>query len=178
MAVWKPFCVMLVWGSPQCRGERGTQTQARDHSWAFGAHWGWIYLIFVYSFESPLDCKEIKTVNPKGNQPWIFTVRAGAEAKALILWPPDAKSQLIRKDPDSGKDQRQERRTEDEMVGWHHQLNGHEFEHDLGDGEGQGSLVCCSPWGHKELDTTEWLNNNMYNNNNREGKETSIDHST
>ena len=77
------------------------------------------------------------------------------------LWPPDAKSQLIRKDPDAGKDWRQEEKgtTEDEMVGWHHWLNGHEFEQALGDGEGQGSLVCCSPWCHKELDTTGWLNN-------------------
>ena len=106
---------------------------------------------------SPLECKEIKPVNSKGNQPWIFIGRTGAEAP--ILWPPDMKSRLIRKAPNAGKDWRQENRaTEDEMVEWHHWLNGHKFEQALGDGEGQGSLTCCSPWGRKELDTTEWLN--------------------
>ena len=109
--------------------------------------------------ESPLDCKEIKPVNSKGNQPWIFIGRTNAKAEAPILWPPAAKSQLIGKDPDAGKDWRQEKgMTEDEMVGWHHWLNGDEWA--LGDGEGQGSLACCSPWSHKVLDTTEWLNNN------------------
>ena len=96
---------------------------------------------------------------PKGNRSWIFIGRTGVEAEAPILWPPDAKSPLIGKYPGSGKDWRQkEKRAENEMVEWHHQLNGHEFEQALGEGEGQGSLVCCSPWGHKELDTTEWLN--------------------
>ena len=95
--------------------------------------------------ESPLDCKEIKPVNPKGNQPWIFIGRTNTEA--LILWPSDAKSRLVGKDPDAGKDRRQEDKgtTEDEMVGWHHRLNAHEFEQVPGDGEGQGSLACCSP---------------------------------
>ena len=101
-------------------------------------------------------------VNPRGNQPWIFIVRTDAEAEASILWPPDAKSQLTGKD--AGKDRRQEEKgtTEDKMVGWHHQLNGHEFEQAPGDGEGQGSLACCSPWGRKELDTTEWLTTILY----------------
>ena len=105
-----------------------------------------------------LDCKEIKPVNPKGNQSWIFIGRTDAETP--ILWPPDAKSWLIWKDPDAGKDWRQEEKgmTEDEMVGWRHQLNGCEFEQAPGVGDGQGGLVCCSPWGHKELDTTERLN--------------------
>ena len=109
---------------------------------------------------SPLDCKEIKPVNPKGNKPWIFIRKTDTEAEAPMLCSPDAKSQLIRKDPDVGKDWRQERKgtTEEEMVGWHHWLNGHEFEQALGDGEGQGSLVCYSPWGCKESDTTEQLN--------------------
>ena len=90
--------------------------------------------------------QEIKPVNPKGNQPWIFVGRTDAEAEAPVLWPPDAKSWLIGKDPDAGKDWRQkEKAAEDEMVGWHHRLSGHEFE-TLGDSEGQGSLVCCSPW--------------------------------
>ena len=107
-----------------------------------------------------LICKEIKPVNPKGNQSSIFIGRTDAEAEAPILWPPDEKSQLIRKDSDSGKNWRQEEKgtTEDEMVGWHRQLNRHEFEQALGDDEGQESLACCSPWGHKELDTTELLN--------------------
>ena len=111
------------------------------------------------TLESPLDCKEIKPVSPKGNQSWIFIERTDAEAEAL-LWPPDAKNWLIRKDPDAEKEWRQEENgmTEDEMVGWHHQLNGHEFEQAPGDGEWQGSLECYSPWCGKELDTTEQLN--------------------
>ena len=113
------------------------------------------------TLESPLDCKEIKQVNPKGNQPWIVIGRTEAEAEASIFWPPDAKSQLIRKDPDVGKDWRQEEKgmTKDETVGLHYQLNGHEFEQALGDGEGQGSLAHCSPRGHKASDTTEQPNN-------------------
>ena len=111
--------------------------------------------------ESLLDCKEIKPVNPKGNQPWILIGRTAAEVEAPILWPRDAKSQLFGKDPDAGKDWRQEKEmTENETVGWHQQLNGHEFEQALGDDEGQGSLACCSPWGHKVYETTEWLNHN------------------
>ena len=111
------------------------------------------------TLEGPLDCKEIKPAIPKGNQPWIFTGRTDAEAEALILWPPDAKSQLIGKDPDAGKNWRQEKWiTEDKMVGWHHQFNGDEFEKAPGDGEGQGSLACCSMWSHKEWDMTEQLN--------------------
>ena len=112
------------------------------------------------TFESPLDCKEIKQVNHKGDQSWIFIGRTDAEAEALILWPSDGKNWLIGKDPDAGKDWRQEEKgtTEDEMVGWHHWLNGHEFEQALGVSDGQGSLPCCSPWDCKESDTTEWLN--------------------
>ena len=108
---------------------------------------------------SPLDSKEIKPVNPKGNQPWTFTGRTDAEAEAPILWPPDANSQLTGQDPDPGKDWEQEEKgvTEDEMVGWHHWLNGREFEQTPRDSEGQESLEDYSPWGHKKLDTTEWL---------------------
>ena len=95
---------------------------------------------------SSLDSKEIKSVNCKGNQPWKSTGRTEAEAEAKIVWPPDVKSQLARKDPDAGKNRKREKRvTEDEMVGWHHQLNGHESEQTMGDGKGQGSLVCFSP---------------------------------
>ena len=113
------------------------------------------------TLESLLDGKELKPVNLKGSEPWIFTRRTDAEAEAPILWPPDAKSWLIRKDTDAGKDWRQEEKgmTEDEIVGWYYQLNGHEFEQAPGDSEGPGSLVYCSLWGHKELDMTEPLNN-------------------
>ena len=110
----------------------------------------------------PLDSKEIKPVNPKRTQPWIFIGRTDAEVEAPIFWPPDVKSWLIGKDPDPGKDWRQEEKgsTEDKMVRWHHWLSGHEFEQVLGDGEGQGSLPCCSSWGCKDSDTIEQLNNN------------------
>ena len=109
--------------------------------------------------ESPLDCKEIKPVNPIGNQPWIFIGRTDARAEAPIPWSPNVKIWLIGKDPDAGEDWRQEEKgmTEDEMVWWHHQLGGHEFEQASGVGDGQGSLACCSPWDHKELYTTEKL---------------------
>ena len=106
-------------------------------------------------FESLLDYK-IKPVHPKGNQSWIFIGRTDTEAETPIIWPPDVKNWLIGKDPDSGKGWRQEKRAaEDEMVGWHHWLNGHEFEQALRVGEGQGSLVCCRLWDCKELDATE-----------------------
>ena len=110
------------------------------------------------SLENPLDGQDIKPVNPEGNQSWIFIGRTDTEAEASILLPPDAKSWGIGKDPDAGKDWRQEKKgmTEGEMVGWHHWLDGHEFEQALGVGDGQGSLACCNPC--KELDMTEWLN--------------------
>ena len=112
------------------------------------------------TLESPLDCKEIQPVHPKGNQSWVFLGRTDVEAETPILWPPNEKSWLIWKYLDAGKDWGQEVKgtTEDEMVGWHHQLNGHGFGWTLGVGDGQGILACCSPWGRKELDTIEWLN--------------------
>ena len=112
------------------------------------------------TLESPLACKEIKPVNPKGNHSWLFIGRTDAEAEVPILWPPDVKNWLIGDDPDAGQDWRLEEKetTEDEIVGWHHWLDGHEFEQAPGVGDGQGSLACCSPWGHKELDTNERLN--------------------
>ena len=112
------------------------------------------------TLESPLDCKDIQPDHPKGNQSWIFIGRIDAEAEISIFWPPDAKTCLIGKDPDAGKDWRQEKKgtTEDELVGWHHQLDGNEFEQVLGVGDGQGSLACGSPWGCKESDMTEQLN--------------------
>ena len=126
-------------------------------SWA-PKNWCFLTVVLDKTLESPLDFKEIQPINPKGNQSWTFVGRTNAEAP--ILWPPDAKNWLIWKDPDAGTDWRQEEKgtTEDEMVGWHHRLNGHKFKQALGVGDGQGSLACCSPWGHKESDTTEWLN--------------------
>ena len=106
------------------------------------------------TLESPFDCKEIKPVNSKGNQSWIFIGRANAEAESLILWPPDTKNWHIRKD----WRQEEKRMTEDEMIGWRHRLNGNEFEQAPGDGEGKGTLACCSSWGRKEWDMTERLN--------------------
>ena len=128
--------------------------------------WCFWMVVLKKTLESPLDCKEIKPVHPKGNQPWIFIGRSDVEAEAPILWPPDVKSQLTGKDPSAGKDWRQEEKgmTEDEIVEWHHRVNGHEFEQAPGDGKGQGSLVCCSPWGHKELTSqSNWTTQGMYN---------------
>ena len=130
-----------------------------DHkeSWA-PENWCFWTVVLEKTLESLLDCKEIKPVHPKGNQSWIFIGRTDAEAP--ILWPPDVKNWLLGKDPDAGQDWRWEEKgtTEDEMVGWHHLFTGHESEQTLGIGDGQVSLACCSPWGHKELDTTERLN--------------------
>ena len=109
-------------------------------------------MVLEKTLQSPLGCKEIKLVNPKGNQPWILIGRTDAETEAPILSPPKEKSQLTGKDPDVGKDWGQEEKgaAEDEMVGWHHRLNGHESEQTPGDSEGQESLACCSTWGRKE----------------------------
>ena len=117
-----------------------------EESWAL-KNWCFGIVVLEKTLESPLDCKAIKPINPKGNQSWIFIGRTDAEAEAPTLWQHDMKNWLIGKDPDAGKDWRQEKgMTEDEIVGWHHSLNGHEFEQALGVGGGQGSLVCCSPW--------------------------------
>ena len=119
----------------------------------------WI-VVLEKTLESPLDCKEIQPVHPKGNQAWIFIGRTDAETETPIFWLPDVKNWLIGKDPDAGKDWRLEEKgtTENEMVEWHHQLNGHEFESTPGVSDAQGGLACCSPWGHKESDMTERLN--------------------
>ena len=123
-------------------------------------NWCFWTVVLEKTLESPLDWEVIKSVNPKGNQFWTFIGRTDVEAETPILWPPDAKNWLIGKDPDAGKDWRQEEKgmTEDEMVEWHHQLDGYEFEQAPGAGNGLGSLACCSPWGHKELDMTKRLN--------------------
>ena len=125
------------------RGESWTLDKAECWRIDTLESWCWRKLL------SPLDSKETKPVNPKGNQPWVVTRRTGGEAEAPILWPPAVKSQISGKDPDAGKDWGQEEKgaTEDEMVGLHHRLNGRKFEQTLGDSEGQGSLMCCSQWG-------------------------------
>ena len=123
-------------------------------------NWCFRTVVSEKTLESPLDCKEIQPVHPKGDQSWVFIGRTDVEAETPILWPLDTKSWLIWKDPDAGKDWRREEKgtREDEMVGWHHQLDGHDFEQAPGVGDGQGSLECCSPCGREELDTTTWLN--------------------
>ena len=130
-----------------------------EESWV-PKNWYFWTVLLGKTLESPLDCEEIQPVNPKGNQPWIFIGRTDVEAEAPILWPPDVKNWLLGNGPDAGEDWRQEKKvmTEDEMVGYHHWLYGHKFEQAPGVGDGQGGLVCCSSWGHKELDTTERLN--------------------
>ena len=127
-------------------------------SWAL-KNWCFWTVVLEKTLESPLDCKEIKPVHPKGNQSWIYTGRIVAEAQAPILWPPDVKSWLIWKDPKAGKNWRREEKgmKEDEMAGWHHRLDGHGFGWTPGVGDGQGGLACCGSWGHKESDTTELL---------------------
>ena len=128
-------------------------------NWELKNWWFWT-VVLEKTVESPLDCKEIKPVHPKGNQYWIFIGRTDAEAEAPILWPPDVENWFIWKDPDAGKDWGQEEKgtAEDEMVGWHHWLYGNDFEQALAAGYGHRSLACCSPWDHKESDTTERLN--------------------
>ena len=131
-----------------------------DHkeSWVL-KNWCFWTMVLEKNLASPLDSTDIKPVNPKGSQSWIFIRRIETESEAPILWPPDVKNWLIGKNPDAGKDWGQEEKgmTEDEMVGWHHWLDGHEFEQAPGV-DGQGSLACFSPWGRKESDTTEQLN--------------------
>ena len=125
-----------------------------EESWSLKNWCFWS--VVLKTLESPLDCKEMQPIHSKGDQSWVFIGRTDAEAETAILWPPDAKSRLTGKDPDAGKDwgQKEKGATEDERVGWHHCLTGHEFEQTLGAGEGPGSLPRCSPWDHKESDRT------------------------
>ena len=128
-------------------------------SWA-SKNWCFWTVLLEKTLESPLNCKEIQPVHPKGDQSWVFIVRTDVEAETPVLWPPHVKSWLIRKDPDAGREWGQEEKgtTEDEMAGWHHRLNGHESEWTPGAGDGQEGLACCGLWGRKESDTTERLN--------------------
>ena len=135
-----------------------------EESWA-PKNWCFWTVVLEKTLESPLDCKEIQPVNPKGAQSWVFIGRTDAKAETPILWPRHAKSWLIGKASDAGRDWGQEEKgtTEDEMAGWHQRLDGHEFEWTPGVGDGQGGLACCNSWGRKELDTTE-LNWTEWNN--------------
>ena len=130
-----------------------------EEGWA-PKNWCFWTEVLEKTLESPLDCKEIQPVHSEGDQPLDFFVRTDVEVETPILWPTDAKCWLIWKDPDVEKDwgQAEKGTTEDEMAGWHHRLNGHEFEWTPGVGDGQGGLACCDSWGRKESDTTQWLN--------------------
>ena len=130
-----------------------------EESWALKSWCFWTVLL-EKTLESPLDCKEIWPVHPKGDQSWVFFGRNDAKAETPVLWPPQVESWLIGKDSDAGRDWGQEEKgtTEDEMAGWHHRLDAHEFEWTPGVGDGQGGLACCDSWGRKESDTTERLN--------------------
>ena len=130
-----------------------------EESWV-SKNWCFWTVVLEKTLESPLDCKEIQPVYSKGHQSWVFIARTDAEAETPVLWPPHAKSWLIGKDPDAGRDWGQEEKgmTDDKMAGWRHRLDGHEFEWTPGVGDGQGGPVCCDSWGRKESDTTERLN--------------------
>ena len=130
-----------------------------EESWA-PKNWCFWTVVLEKTLESPLDCKEIQPVHSKGDQPWVFSGRNDAKAETLVLWPPHSKSWFIGKDSDAGRDWGQEEKgtIEDEMAGWHHWLDGREFEWTLGAGDGQGGLVCYNSCGRKESDTTELLN--------------------
>ena len=132
-------------------------------SWVLKNWWFWT-VVLEKTFETPLDCKEIQPVHPEGNQFWSFIGRTDVEAETPILWPPDVKSWHIWKDSDTGKDGGQEEKgtTEDEMVEWHHQLNGHGFGWTLGVGDGQGGLACYDSWGHKETRLRDWTELNYW----------------
>ena len=130
-----------------------------EESWA-PKNWCFWTVVLEKTLESPLDCKEVQPVHSKGDQSWVFFGRTNVKAETPVLWPPHAKSWLTGKDSDAGRDWGQEEKgtTEDEMLGWHHWLDGRESEWILGDGDGQGGLECCDSWGLKESDTTERLN--------------------
>ena len=147
-AMFFPVVMLLMW-------ELNHKEGCTWKNWCFQT------VVLEKTLESPLDRKEIKSVNPRGNQPWMFIGRTDTEAP--LLWPPDAKSWLIGKDLDAGEDwrQKEKRGMDDKMVRQYHWLSGHEFEQTLGDSERQGGLVCHSQWGHKELDMTEQLNNSI-----------------
>ena len=136
-----------------------TKKYMYTYGWAL-KNWCFWTVVLEKTLLSPLDCKEIQAVRPKGDQSWVSFGRTDAEVETPILWPPHVKSWLIGKDPGGGRDWGQEEKgmTEDEMAGWHHRLDAHEFERTPGADDGQGGLACCNSWGRKESDTTERLN--------------------
>ena len=159
---------MLSWDDYELLMQKGLQFSS-IHVWMWTLdykeswtqkNWCFWTVILEKTPESPLDCKEIQPVHSKGDQSWVFIGRTDAKAETPVLWPPHAKSWLIGKDPDAGRfwGQKEKGTTEDELAGWHHQLDGHEFGWTQGVGDGQGGLACCDSWGHKESDTTERLN--------------------
>ena len=154
-----PTKVHLVKGYGSSSGHVWMWELDCEESWV-PMNWCLWTVVLEKTLESLLDCKEIQQVHSKGDQFWVFFGRTDVKPETPILCLPHAKSWLIGKDPDSGRDWGQEEKgtTEDEMAGWHHRLNGHEFEWTPGIGDGQGGLACCSPWGHKESETTERLN--------------------
>ena len=154
LAIWS--LVSLTFLNPTWTSESSRFT----YYWSLA--WRILSITLLACEMSALDCKEIQPIHPKGDQSWVFIGRTDAKAETPILWPPHAKSWLIGKDPVAGRNWGQEEKgtTEDEMAGWHHRLDGHEFEWTLGVGDGQGGLVCCDSWGCKELDTTERWNTN------------------
>ena len=153
--------------------DKGTSSQgygfSSDHVWMWELdceeswapkHWCFWTVVLERTLESALDCKEIQLVHSEGDQPWDFFGRNDAKAETPVLWPPHVKNWLIGKDSDAGRDCGQEEKgiTEDEMAGWHHLLDGCEFEWTPGVGDEQGGLACCDSWGRKQSDTTERLN--------------------
>ena len=161
--------VSLMNSTKHLKGELTPTLFASSHVWMWELdhkegwtlkNWCFWAVVLEKTLESPLDSKEIKPVNPKGNQSWIFIGRTDAEVETPIFWPPDAKNWLLGKDPGARKDWRQEEKgmTEDEMAGWHHWLDGRESQWTPGIGDGQGGLACCGSWSCKESDTTERLN--------------------
>ena len=151
--IFKRFlCTKCLWSCMDVRV--GLWRRWAPNNWCF-----WT-VVLEKTLVSPFDYKEIQPVHPKGDQSWVFIGRTDAKAETPILWPHDAKSWLIGKDPDAETDWGQEGKgmTDDKMAGWHHWLDGHGFGWTLGVGDGQGGLACCDSWGCKELDTTEWLN--------------------
>ena len=142
-----PSCQVWMW-------ELDCEESWVSRNWCFGT------VVLEKTLDSPLDCKEIQPAHSEEGQPSDFFGRNDAKAETPILWPPHAKSWLIGKYPDAGRDWRQEEKgtTEDEMAGWHHWLDGHDSEWTPGDDDGQGGLACCDSWGRKESGTTEWLN--------------------
>ena len=158
---WKSSNYLIIFSFHTCFSSSHVWMWELDceERWAL-KNWCFWTVVLEKILESPLACKEVQPVHPKGDQSWVFFGRNDAKAETPLLWPPHVKSWLIGKDSDAGRDWGQDEKgmTEDEMAGWHHRLDGRELDWTPGVGDGQGGLACCDSWGHKESDTTEWLN--------------------